>query len=89
VTLTIKNLPPSSSVGLTLNASVHSAALKQLAKGHAKANKNGVARLKVKLSKKARKLLRNRHVKSLSVKITVTPKGQRATHLTLHSKLKH
>jgi hypothetical protein len=88
VTLTIKNLPPSSSVGLTLNARVHSAALKQLAKGHAKANKNGVARLKVKLSKNARKLFRNRHVKSLSLKITVTPKGQRATHLTLHPKLR-
>jgi len=54
-----------------------------------RANRIGVARFKVKLSKKARKLLRNRHVRSLSLTLTVKPAGQKAAHITLHPKLRH
>jgi hypothetical protein len=43
---------------------------------------------KLKLPKKARKLLRNRHVKSVSLTITVKPPGQKATHITLHRRLR-
>jgi hypothetical protein len=88
VSLTVKNLPPFANVGLTLNASVHSSALKRLVHRQTRAGKFGVARFKVKLSKNARKLLRNRHVKSLSLTVTVKPNGQKATHITLHPKLR-
>ena len=45
-------------------------------------------RFKVKLSKKVRRLLANRHVRSLSLTLTVKPTGQKSTHITLHPKLK-
>jgi hypothetical protein len=48
-----------------------------------------VARVKIKLSSKARKVLRSKKTKSLSVKVRVKPPGQKATSVTLHPKLKH
>jgi hypothetical protein len=88
VSLTINGLPAGSDVTADVSASVKTSALKRLARGHAKANSKGIAKLKVKLSAKARKALRNRRVKTLSVRITIKPKGQPATHLTLRPKLK-
>jgi len=89
LTLSVRSLPPLARVGLTLNASVHSSSLKRLVHKQVRANRIGVARFKVKLSKKARKLLRNRHVRSLSLTLTVKPAGQKAAHITLHPKLRH
>jgi hypothetical protein len=75
-------------VGLTLNASVHSSATKRLVHRQVRADQFGVAKFKVKLSKKARKLLANRRLTSLSLTLTVKPNGQKATHITLHPKLR-
>jgi hypothetical protein len=88
LTLSISGLPPSSIVTADLGANVKAAALKRLAHGRVKANSRGVAKLKIKLSKKARRALRNRKVKSLTLRITVAPRGQKPTRVTLHPKLK-
>jgi hypothetical protein len=88
ITLVIRHLPPSTSVGVTVNATVHSSKVRFLARGKAKANKAGVARVKMKLSRKARKVLRSKRTKSLSLKVRVKPPGQTASSITLHRKLK-
>jgi hypothetical protein len=88
VILTLKGLPPHSAVIAQLNASVRASSLKRLASRRVHANGHGVAKIKIKLSKKARRLLRNKHTKSLSLRITVAPSLQKATHITLHPKLK-
>jgi hypothetical protein len=88
ITLVISHLPPNTSVGVTVNASVRASALKFLVRGKAKANKLGVARVKMKLSRKARKVLRSKRTKSLSIKVRVKPPGQSASSVTLKPKLK-
>jgi hypothetical protein len=88
ITLVIRHLPPGTVVNVTVNATVQASAVKRLASGHAKANKTGVARVKIKLSKKARKLLHSKRTKRLSVNVRAKPPGQAATAVTLHPKLK-
>jgi large repetitive protein len=89
ITLVIRNLPPSTSVGVTVNATVHAAKVKFLVRGKARANKAGVARVKMKLSRKARKVLLSKRTKSLSIQVRVKPPGLAASRITLHRKLKH
>ena len=88
ITLVVSHLPPSTSVGVTVNATVRASKVKFLARGKGKANKLGVARVKMKLSRKARKVLRSKHTKSLSIKVRAKPPGLAASSVTLKAKLK-
>jgi hypothetical protein len=88
LTLTIKGLPPRAVVDAQLSGNLRAAALKKLAHGRARANLSGVVKLKVRLSAKTRKLLRGHRVKSLTLRVRVTPVGQKTTQITLHPKLK-
>jgi hypothetical protein len=92
ITLVISHLPPGTNVGATMRATVkgHASAskVKLLGRGHAKANKLGVARVKVKLGRKARKVLRSRRTKSVSLQVRVKPPGDRTSSITLRRKLK-
>jgi hypothetical protein len=88
ITLVISHLPSGTAVTVTVNATVRASRVKRLATGHGKANKAGVARVKIKLSRKARKLLRSKHTKSLSIKVRAKPPGEAASSVTLKARLK-
>jgi hypothetical protein len=92
ITLVISHLAPSTSVGVTARATLAGRAtaskVKLLGRGRAKANKAGVARVKIKLSRKARKVLRSKRTKSVSLNVRVKPSGQPASSITLRRKLK-
>jgi hypothetical protein len=89
ISLVISHLPPSTSVGVTVKATLKAHAstslVKLLGRGKARAGKGGVARVKVKLGRKARAILRKR-TKSLSLQVRVKPPGQSTTSITLHRK---
>jgi hypothetical protein len=91
ISLVISHLPPSTSVGVTVkatlkgHASASRAKVKLLARGKGRAGKNGVARVKMKLGRKARAILRKR-TKSLSLQVRVRPPGQSTSSITLHRK---
>jgi hypothetical protein len=87
LTITIRNLPSGAAVSAKLSAGARASAVKQLAKARARAGAGGVATLKLKLSKQARKALRNRHLKAVSIAVTVQPKGDSASRVTLRRKL--
>jgi hypothetical protein len=92
ITLVIRHLPSGSRVNVTVNATLAKKAsaskTTRVAKGHAKAGKTGVARVKIKLSRKARKLLHSKRTKSLSLKVSLKPPGDTTTSITLRRKLK-
>ena len=93
ITLVISHLPPSTTVGVTVRATLAKHAsvskVKLLGRGRAKAGKGGVARVRVKLGRTARAVLRSRRTKSVSLTVRVRPPGQSTSSLTLRRKLKH
>ena len=86
VTLTVHGLPAGAVVSVQLRAGTGASALKTLAKAHAKANGHGIAKLKLKLSAKARKLLRNKRVKSVTIRLSAKS-AQGTSVVTLHKRL--
>jgi hypothetical protein len=87
VTLTVHGLPAGAIVSVQLRAGAGASALKTVARAHAKANAHGVAKLELKLSAKARKLLRNKRVKSVTIRLSAKS-AQGTSVVTLHRRLR-
>jgi hypothetical protein len=88
LTLTVNGLPAGALVNVQLSAGLRASAVKTLAKAHARANAKGVAKLRLKLSGNARKLLRNRRVKSVTIRVAATVPPGTPTTVTLHKRLR-
>jgi hypothetical protein len=88
VTLTVSGLPPGALVSVQLRAGLRTSGLKTLARAHARANARGVAKLRLKMSTKARKLLHNRRVKSVTIRVAASVAPGTPTAVTLHKRLR-
>jgi uncharacterized delta-60 repeat protein len=81
---TVSGLPPGAKVSAVLLAG-HST----IARARATAGKSGRVTLKFTFSKSGRRHLRPARLKTVTLTVTATPKGDRSSHATIHVKLKH